>query len=236
MSNNIQTIEQAKSVFADGQILTAIQVTLDAVYEHKKLTTKNGDTTVQNVKLSDSTGTIFASVWGCEDWAPHKGRTYVIHSNKGTRGLAGISVKDKADKTGAIKRELQISKSATVQFVEVYAQAKGAAAPAQATVKQNVAVAASGGVTLGILAKFWATCFKTATEFQTAYGFGEDIKQGMIGSLFIQGVRDNLHLKQSEEVIQVTAQIQQEAKHPVIEQAKAILNAPAQDDSEDCPF
>lgn len=215
---NITTISQVVSDKSDGEIVMAVQAEIKAVYERRPVNAgTDKETSVQNVVLRDSTGEIRCSFWGHSDLLEHKGRTFVFHSNKGPKGIFGLKAKDKPDfkDKSKINRELEVSKSATIQTVEAFQATNGGvtnAAPAAATpVKQTQgnagqaepsrSVAArtqssSLPVSLEMLSNFWECCYLLADAKQKKLSITDDIKQSMTASLFIQGIKENLHFKE----------------------------------------
>lgn len=195
----------------------AIQVTIKGAYERREVNAGTPKaTTVQNIVVQDATGEIRCSLWGHGDASEFKGKQFVIHSNKAFKGpgFAGISVKDGTDQNGQQRRELQISKSATIQFVEVYNDSKLANAPASqpgaskaptspGPLKDTAPGTATrqptaGPVTLEKLANFWEWCYVEAEKRQKKFGFSDVMKQSCIGSLFIQGMKERIHGDLSE--------------------------------------
>lgn len=200
---NITKISQVINEKSDGEIVMAIQAELKAVYEHRHINAGTEKaTTVQNVILRDDSGEIRCSFWGHSDLAEHKGRTFVIHSNKTPKGIFGLKAKDKQDfKTKAIVRELEASKSATIQAPEaVEVKHPASAAPASKAAVKSTPVQSGGmsKIDLEVLAGFWEDCFIASDKRQKKFGFSDDIKQSMTASLFIQGMKENLHLRPRE--------------------------------------
>lgn len=203
--SNITTIADIQNTKANGEVIMAVQGTIKAVYERKNWGEGAKATTVQNIVLADATGEIRCALWGHQDAAAHKGKEFVIHSNKNTRGAGyvGVAVKDKQDQNGNPRRELQISKSATIQFVEVYNKSAAADRPASAPATQAAHAgspgpsatrpATNGLLTLEKLANFWEHCYVEAEKRQKKFGFSDTIKQACIGSLFIQGAREGMY-------------------------------------------
>jgi hypothetical protein len=229
---NITTISQVISDKSDGEIVMAVQAEIKAVYERRPVNAgTDKETTVQNVVLRDSTGEIRCSFWGHSDLSEHKGRTFVFHSNKGPKGIFGLKAKDKPDFKDKSKtvRELEVSKSATIQTVEAFQASNGGvtnAAPAAAPVKQTgnagqaepirsvAARTQSSPVSLEMLSNFWECCYLLADAKQKKLGLTDDIKQSMTASLFIQGMKENLHFR---EELPITAKLV--ADKPKVEQA-----------------
>jgi hypothetical protein len=246
---NITTISQVVSDKSDGEIVMAVQAEIKAVYERRPVNAgTDKETSVQNVVLRDSTGEIRCSFWGHSDLSEHKGRTFVFHSNKGPKGIFGLKAKDKPDfkDKSKINRELEVSKSATIQTVEAFQAANGGvtnAAPAAAPVKQTQgnagqaepsrSVAArtqssSLPVSLEMLSNFWECCYLLADAKQKKLSITDDIKQSMTASLFIQGMKENLHFK---EELPISATV-------VADKPKAKEDVPLVDDGtdSDVPF
>jgi len=231
---NITTIRQVISDKSDGETVMAVQAEIKAVYERRDVNAGTDKaTTVQNVVLRDSTGEIRCSFWGHSDLSEHKGRTFVFHSNKGPKGIFGLKAKDKPnykDKT-KIDRELEVSKSATIQTVEAFQAANGgvtnATPVASAPVKQtgnagqsepsrSVLARTQGSqsaVSLEMLSNFWECCYLLADSKQKKLGLTDDIKQSMTASLFIQGMKENLHFKE-ELPITATLTVADKPKEP----------------------
>jgi hypothetical protein len=102
--------------YPNGTPIEALQAKIAQVYESRTHTGEYGKTSVQNLVLEDSTGSVRASIWGHPDLTDHKGREYVFG---GGRGGKGLTVKHgKGEYSGKV--ELSISKNGTLQQVEVY--------------------------------------------------------------------------------------------------------------------
>lgn len=243
---NITTISQVVSDKSDGEIVMAVQAEIKAVYERRDVNAGTDKaTTVQNVVLRDSTGEIRCSFWGHSDLTEHKGQTFVFHSNKTTKGIFGMKAKDKADykDKGKIVREIEVSKSATIQTVDAFQAANGsvsnATSPApvagNTSVKQAIICGKSEAtykvVDLDMLANFWEACYMRADAKQKKLSLTDDIKQSMTASLFIQGIKDNLHFKMP--VAEVVAQIYVEKPKA---EAKVTPPPPQEEDNTDVPF
>lgn len=232
---NVTTIKDINDSCSNGQVLDCIKVQILDTYEHRSVATKNGQTTVQNVKLKDDTGFIFAALWGQNDASQYKGQSFFIKSKQTNRGMAGVTVADKPDKTGAIKRGLNISASAIVQPVVAGGAGQTAAAPAtQSSGKSQP----STSVGLEELANFWEHCYVAAHKRQAKFGFGDDIKQSCAASLFIQGIRDGVHFSQTSPApwasVVPAGQFTSSAQVAGVIEA-GLSDGPAGAD-EDCPF
>lgn len=241
---NITTIHQVVNDKSDGEIVMAVQAEIKAVYERRDVNAGTDKaTTVQNVVLRDSTGEIRCSFWGHSDLTEHKGRTFVFHSNKGPKGIFGLKAKDKPDfkDKSKIVREIEVSKSATIQTVEAFqasnGEVKNSAPTAPSTVKQTQAPAQSSKpgiapsnnvVSLDMLSNFWECCYLLADTKQKKLALTDDIKQSMTASLFIQGMKENLHFR---EELPITAMLV--ADKP---KAKEDVQPPADDADLDPPF
>lgn len=107
----------------DKTTIDELQVTVTEVYPASDFQGKS----VQNVKLSDGTGEIKASLWEHPDATPLKGREFILHSSKSGNGrFGGVSVKASTNPKYP-GNTLSVSKSGVFQHVEVHQSQSGEA-------------------------------------------------------------------------------------------------------------
>lgn len=201
-----QTIAQIKNL-ADGAVVGSFVAQIAEVQPKKKA----GNGYVQGLKLQMGQDWIFADAWDHPDFTAHVGKTYVFHSVPKGEGFIGITVKEKPNASNPAKpyKNLSLSRSAKVQFVDVYQAQKPAVPAAPATNGDQPAPAPKGVIaqqvqsnkvddTLGKLAALYVQCLIHGNDVAAEYHrmHGQPMKaeqfQAMVSALYIQATRIGL--------------------------------------------
>lgn len=107
--------------FPNGTPIERAQARVLDVYERKTVSGKDGPTSVQNAMLTDVGGNkIKMVVWGHDDIAMYKGKEVIVEGKNG-KGL-GIKHGSYTNKSGETVNtiELNVSRTGTIQPLEVY--------------------------------------------------------------------------------------------------------------------
>lgn len=183
-------VAQIKDIesLADGTTIGEMRVGVKKVFPPRTGASKHGEWRVQNCILEDGTGEIRGAFWIKDDMSDLEGKTIVLKSRAGKKGLAGVTVQY-SDHSKA--NELKITENAAI-LDSVTEKVQQMTRPQHGAAVVSAGSPADAKKVLFQVAQLMVEAVKAAQWVGTQVTLTPEQLQAVASSLFISGDRAGL--------------------------------------------